>query len=290
MSRTLIMDGCTMSKLRLLNGALALACLLSVPGSASALEQSQSEDPDLKGPHVLREKKVRLRYDQNVIRTGPGETFSIVATRGEGEEFLVIAKRDDWYNIRLSDTNTGWVHSSLCEEFDDMSDLEFRPNPRLFSRVGSFSLSVYAGGYAFDRKSNSAVLGGKLGYFLFEFLELEGGVSWTQVSRPAEIVESLFNLSLEEEEFDMLFYNMNVNLRVLPGRQMVPYATFGVGSSIMEGQSEPSINYGLGVQMFVSKRWAMRWEVRNYNFESGAVDARRENNNLEFSIGTSMLF
>jgi outer membrane beta-barrel protein len=290
MSQTLIMDGWTMSKLRFLNGVLALACLLPLAGSASALEQSQSEDSDLNGSHVLRDKKVRLRYDQNVIRTGPGATFSIVATHGEGEEFLVIAKRDDWYNIRLSDTNTGWVHSSLCEEFDDMSDLEFRPNPRLFSRVGSFSLTVYAGGYAFDRKSNSAVLGGKLGYFLFEYLELEGGVSWTQVSRPAEIVESLFNLSLEEEEFDMLFYNMNVNLRVLPGRQMVPYATFGVGSSIMEGQSEPSINYGLGVQMFVSKRWAMRWEVRNYNFESGAVDARRENNNLEFSIGTSMLF
>ncbi|RKZ13109.1 hypothetical protein DRQ32_02310 [bacterium] len=284
------MDGWTMSKLRLLNSVLVLTCLLSLPGSVRALETTEKPEPDLNAPHVLREKKIRLKYDENVIRTGPGATFAIVATHREGEEFPVIAKRGDWYNVRLSDTNTGWVHSSLCEEFDDMSDLEFRPNPRLFSRVGSFSLSVYAGGYAFDRKSNSAVIGGKLGYFLFEFLELEGGVSWTQVSRPAEIVESLFNLALEAEEFDMLFYNMNVNLRVLPGRQMVPYVTFGVGSTIMEGQSEPSINYGLGVQMFVSKRWAMRWEVRNYQFDSGAEDARRENNNLEFSIGTSMLF
>ena len=34
----------------------------------------------------------------------------------------------------------------------------------------------------------------------------------------------------------------------------------------------------------------MRWEVRNYRFESGSDEARRTNNNLEFSIGASMLF
>jgi outer membrane beta-barrel protein len=251
---------------------------------------AQNTAPELNEPHVLKDKKVRMKHDENVVRSGPGNTFAIVATVPEDAEYRVIAKRGDWYNVELSDQATGWVHASLCEEFDDMSDLEFRPNPRLFSRVGSFSLSAYAGGYAFDRKSNSAVLGGRIGYFLFEYLEVEGGVSWTRVNRPAEIVESLFDLALEAEEFDMLFYNMNVNVRVLPGRQMVPYATFGVGSTIMEGETEPSINYGVGVQMFMSKRWAMRWEVRTYQFESGSEDARRDNNNLEFSIGTSMLF
>lgn len=251
---------------------------------------AQDAAPELNEPHVLKDKKVRMKHDENVVRSGPGNTFAIIVTVPEDAEYRVIAKRGDWYNVELSDQATGWVHASLCEEFDDMSDLEFRPNPRLFSRVGSFSLSAYAGGYAFDRKSNSAVLGGRIGYFLFEYLEVEGGVSWTRVNRPAEIVESLFDLALEAEEFDMLFYNMNVNVRVLPGRQMVPYATFGVGSTIMEGETEPSINYGVGVQMFMSKRWAMRWEVRTYQFESGSEDARRDNNNLEFSIGTSMLF
>jgi len=281
-----------MSTKRMLGSCALLLCLLAgMPArSARAQDTGASQDPDLNAPYVLKEKKVRLKQDENVVRSGPGDTFAIIGTFPGGDEFPVIAKREDWYNIRISDTNTGWIHSSLCEEFDDMSDLEFRPNPRLFSRVGSFSLCFYAGGYAFDRKSNSAVFGGKLGYFLFEFIELEGGLSWTQVSRPAEIVESLFDLALEAEEFDMLFYNMNVNLRVLPGRQMVPYATFGVGSTIMQGQSEPSINYGVGVQMFMAMKWAMRWEVRNYRFYSGVEDARRENNNLEFSIGTSVLF
>ena len=101
-----------------------------------------------------------------------------------------------------------------------MSDLEFRPNPRMFSRIGTFTVTGYTGGYSFDRKSNSLMLGGRLGYYVFDAVEVEGGVSWTRVNRPAEIVESLFDLRLEAEKFHMLFYELNVNAKLLPGRQL----------------------------------------------------------------------
>ena len=171
-----------------------------------------------------------------------------------------------------------------------MSDLEFRPNPRLFSRVGSFDFTAYVGGYAFDRKSNSLVLGGRLGYNVLEFLEVEGTLGWTHVVRPAEIVESLFNLALEEEDFYMLFYSFNSNIKVLPGRQMVPFVTLGVGSAIMQGETETAINYGAGINFFVKQKVAFRFEFRNYRFDSGASNARRNNTNYEFSVGTSIFF
>jgi len=224
------------------------------------------------------------------VRSGPGNTYAIVGVYSKGSEFLVIAKRGEWYNVRLSDTNTGWIHSSLVDEFDDMSDLEFRPNPRLFSRVGSFAFTAYTGGYAFDRKSNSLVLGGRLGYYVLEYIEVEGSVGYTHVVRPAEIVESLFALALEEEDFHMLFYAMNVNVKVLPGRQMVPFLTIGAGSSIMQGQTETSINYGIGTNFFVRKQWAVRFEFRNYAFDSGSSTTRRDNTNFEFSVGASYFF
>jgi outer membrane beta-barrel protein len=246
--------------------------------------------PELNAPYVLNEKKVRLKGDDNVVRSGPGNTFSIVGVYSKGCEFVVIAKKDEWYNIRLSDTNTAWVHSSLCKEFDDMSDLEFRPNPRLFSRIGSFSFTAFTGGYAFDRKSNSLVLGGRVGYYLFEFVEVEGSVGWTHVQRPAEIVESLFGLKLEEEDFHMIYYAMNGNLKLLPGRQIVPFLTGGAGSSIMQGSTEASYNFGAGCDTFVRKTVAVRFEFRNYNFQSGTAEARRDNSNFEFSVGTTLLF
>jgi outer membrane beta-barrel protein len=277
-------------KRRAIIGSTAFFAVLMAAAMCMAGDGLKNSEPDQNAPHYTTEKKVELIGDgSNVVRSGPGNTFAIVGVYSKGSEFLVIAKREQWYNIRLSDTNTGWIQSSLCKEFDDMSDLEFRPNPRLFSRIGSFSLTAYSGGYAFDRKSNSLVLGARLGYYVLEFVEVEGSVGWTHVVRPAEIVESLFNLSLEEENFHMLFYAMNVNVKLLPGRQMVPFITAGAGSTIMRGETETSFNYGIGTDFFIKKDTAVQFEFRDYRFDSGTSNSRRTNSNFEFSVGVSFL-
>jgi outer membrane beta-barrel protein len=265
---------------------LMAALVVFVP--ADTARAQEAEEPE--GRHILREKSVRFAYQKrNIVRTGPGDGFAIKGVYEKGKTFPVIAKSGDWYNVRLSATETGWVHASLCEEFDDFSHLEFRPNPKLFSRVGSFVLTARVGGYSFDRKSNSLSLGGSLGYYLFSFLEVEGGVSWTHIVRPQETVESLFNLRLEEEEFHMLYYNLNLTMELLPGRQMVPFITAGGGSSILQGGAEPSFNIGAGTRLYLGKKLAMRWEVRNYRFTSGDDTSRRSNSNFEIVLGTSFL-
>jgi outer membrane beta-barrel protein len=274
----------------LIGSSILLAMTLVTLGTPAAADDSDDRSAQpLNEPHVLKEKKVLLNGgENNVVRSGPGTSFAIVGIYADGDEFVVIAKRGEWYNVRLSDTNTGWIHSSLCKEYDDMSDLEFRPNPRLFSRVGAFALTGYGGGYAFDRKSNSLVLGGRLGYHVLEFLEVEGSVAWTHVVRPAEIVESLFNLSLEEEEFHMLFYAINGNIKILPGRQMVPFATIGGGSSILQGETATSFNYGAGINFFVRQAVAFRFEFRTYHFTTNS--SGRDNTNYEFTVGNSFFF
>jgi outer membrane beta-barrel protein len=242
-------------------------------------------------PRPTVTRKVRLAHEaRNVVRSGPGNDYSIVGIYPKGAEFTVIAKSDAWYNIRLTGTETGWIHSSLVKEFDDLSDLQFRANPRLYSRTGSFILSGYAGGYSFDRKSNSLVLGGRAGYYVFDRFQVEAGLGWTHVHRPAEIVESLFGLTLEAEDFPMLFYHLIGTYELLPGRQMVPYVSGGVGTTLMQGESEPSYNFGGGVNVYLSKRTALRWEVRDYRFETGAKNSRRVNNNLEYTLGSVVLF
>jgi len=261
---------------------MALLAAFTLPAVPAAGEEEETPRPV---------RMVLLAYgDDNVVRSGPGPHYAIVTVLARGASFEVIAKSGEWINIRLSETETGWIHESLCHQYDDISDLEFRPNPRLYSRVGSFVLTGYVGGYSFDEKSNSVTAGGKLGYYLFDFLEFEGGVGWTHVNRPAEIVESLFRLTLEAEEFHMLFYEMNMNLKILPGRRLVPFVSGGLGSSIFRGRTEPSVNLGAGTMFFVSKKLALRWDIRNYRFEAGAGNARRGNNNFVFSIGTSLFY
>jgi len=70
----------------------------------------------------------------------------------------------------------------------------------------------------------------------------------------------------------------------------VPFVTIGAGSTIMQGETETSINYGLGTYVFLHKRAACCFEFRNYGFDSGVSDARRDNMNFEFSVGATLLF
>lgn len=255
----------------------------------SAVAGAPSAEPNARP--VVGSKLVLLKGGPvNVVRSGPGDGFAIVGTYPKGTRFPVIAKSGAWYGVRVSDTATGWIHASLCKEMDDLSGLEFRPNPKLYSRTGSYVLSGYGGAYAYDRKSNSAVLGGRLGYYVFDRVVAEAGVSWTHVRRPAEIVESLFALKLEAESFSMLFYQMNVTWELLPGRQMVPYVSGGVGSTLMLGRSQPSTNFGAGTRLFLNKRSAMRWEVRDYRFRNPGGTSRASNNNVEFTLGSEILF
>ena len=227
---------------------------------------------------------------RTVVRTGPSGSDAIAAVHAPGTELAVLGREGDWIHVRLTPTESGWVHVSLCSEFDAQSGEPMQPNPKLYTRTGSYLLAGYAGGYAFDRKSNSLALGGRLSYYVFDRLQVETGAAWTHVHRPAEIVESLFNLSLEAEDFHMLFYQLNATFEILPGRQMVPFVTGGVGSSIMQGRSETSFNYGAGTTLFLSKRTGMRWEARDYVFHSGSDQARRLHHNIEFSLGSVLLF
>ena len=291
---------------RLARRALVLAGVLALAGLEGALapERVRAEDPvvvadttivaapdwpegrDLGAPRL----RVRLTEgDRTVLRSGPGEGYALVAVVPRGADYEVVAKSGDWINLRLSPTETAWVHRALCHEYEDLSGLELRPNPRLYSRTGCFLLTGYGGGYAFDRKSNSLALGTRLGYYLFDFLEVSGSVAWTRVNRPREVVESLFDLHLEAERFSMLFYQLDLRAELMPGRRMVPYVTGGVGSSLLLGRSESGVNLGAGSLLFWNKRTAMRWECRDYRFHSGVGRSRRLNNNLEFSLGTSFL-
>ena len=281
----------------------AVACLaaplFATPASADTAEPgtpaavTAPATPEESAPVVTpapSTRRVRLLGARNVVRSGPGDSYAIAGVYPGGTKLSVIAKSGDWYNVRLSETETGWVRSSLCKEFDDMSGLEFRPNPKLFTRTGSFVLSGYTGAYAFDRKSNSLVVGGRLGYYVFDRVQVEGNVAWTHVRRPAEIVESLFDLTLEAEDFHMVFYHLSTTFEILPGRQMVPFVSAGVGSSIMQGDTETSFNFGAGTQLFLSKHSAMRWEVRDHQFKFGSGASRRTDNNIEFTLGSSVLF
>ncbi len=292
----LLLTACCMApRARAEEPAAAVDSLVPVPvatESPATLESSAEATPrTVANAPITTMRMARLSgRPRTVLRTGPSETDAIATVLPPGTELAVLGRTGDWLNVRLTPTESGWVHVSLCSEFDEASHEPMRPNPKLYTRTGSYLLAGYAGGYAFDRKSNSLALGGRLAYYVFDRLQVETGAGWTRVHRPAEIVETLFGLSLEAEDFHMLFYHLNATVELLPGRQMVPFVTGGVGSSIMQGRTETSFNFGAGTTLFLSRRTGMRWEARDYVFHSGSDQARRLHHNVEFSLGSLLLF
>lgn len=274
-------------------GPAGMDSLATAPAPAADAPAPEAVAPaaTVANPQLTGVRMARLTgKPKTVVRTGPSEGDAIAGVYPAGTSFPVLSRSGDWLNVRLSPTASGWVHVSLCAEYDDLSNVKMQPNPRLYVRTGAYVLEGYAGGYSFDRKSNSLALGGRLAYYVFDRVQVETGALWTHVHRPAEIVESLFGLSLEAEDFHMLSYHLNGTYEFLPGRQMVPFVTAGVGSSILQGRAETAFNFGAGTTLFLSKRTGMRWEVRDYAMHSGTERARRMHHNIEFSLGSLLLF
>jgi len=47
------------------------------------------------------------------VRSGPGMTFDIRSTIGKGIPFKVLEKKGNWFHVRHSDGDQGWIHKSL---------------------------------------------------------------------------------------------------------------------------------------------------------------------------------
>jgi outer membrane beta-barrel protein len=225
-----------------------------------------------------------------VVRTGPGPEHAIAATVTGGDILTVDAKTGAWYHVRLGDARSGWMHESLLEQYVDPRKFQFTPDRGRPSRMRSFHLVAYGGMYAADREDNGMLLGARIGYSVTRRFSFEAGAGYTTVTRTTFVLERVFGLRLEEEHFDLFFYEAGVSMDILPGRRVSPFITAGVGASVLDARVEPTYAIGLGTKAFITKRSALRWELRDHRMHGGNRFTRFSGDNLEFSGGVEFLF
>ena len=102
--------------------------------------------------------------------------------------------------------------------------------------------------------------------------------------------KSGYGLRLEEETFDLFFYEAGVSMDLLPGRRVTPFVTAGVGASMLDARVEPTYAFGIGTKAFLNRRLALRWELRDHRLKGGNRFTRFSGDNLEFSGGIETLF
>ena len=225
-----------------------------------------------------------------VVRAGPGPEHAIVATVQEGQVLTLDAKSGEWDHVRLGDAASGWMHESLLKAYVDPRRFEFTPDRGRPSRQRAFHAVLYAGNYAADREDNGILYGGRIGYSLTRRFAFEAGIGRTTVKRTTFVLERVFGLRLEEEHFDLFFYEAGLSADVLPGRRVTPFVTLGFGASVLDARVESTYAVGVGTRAFVSKRAALRWELRDHRLRGGNRFTRFSGDNLEFSGGAELLF
>ncbi len=225
-----------------------------------------------------------------VLRAGPGAEHPIVTTALENDVLVVDARTGEWLHAVSLEGMSGWVHESLLANDVDRSRFDFVPDPGRHERQGTMLLVAYAGSYAADREDNAFLFGGRFGYAFSSRFTFEAGVGSTQVERSTYIIEQLYGLRLEEESFDVFFYETGISMDILPRRRVTPFVGGGVGATVLNARVEPTWYLALGTRAWLTRSIGLRWEVRDHRLEVGNQFTRFAGDNLEFSAGTELLF
>lgn len=142
------------------------------------------------------------------------------------------------------------------------------------------------------------VWGGTLAYHVTEdfFLEAAYGssegdeTSFEELSGSAQI--------LDENDREYTYYSVSLGWNALPGEVFIGKYAFpsslyligGVGGTEFAGDSEFTINFGIGYRLLLTDWLAIRIDARDYLFERDVFGEEENTQNLELRTGFTVFF
>ena len=136
---------------------------------------------------------------------------------------------------------------------------------------------------------NGWLYGARFGYFMTTAWSLEGSIQRFGTRTRYDPA-----LGLENDDFNIRSYRINVLYNFLPGKALRPYVTAGLGREITGGGaplsgSDLGINAGGGVRWYLGKYFGLRFDAR-LNRIGYDNDDFSSQNNLETSVGVLWSF
>jgi len=161
-----------------------------------------------------------------------------------------------------------------------------------------FIVGAFVGTYSSENFGASLVYGARLGYHVTEDFFVEGLYGTTKVSDdnfrrilPGGIFPS------PEENLD--YYNLSVGYNILPGevffgskyaKASALYLIAGVGSTKFLEQTKQTLNFGLGLRVFVKDWAAIQVDFRDHVYSLDLLGERKSTSNLELTAGATFFF
>lgn len=210
------------------------------------------------------------------LRTGAGDGYPVFHVVERGDWVFVVKRHTDWFRIRTQAGVEGWAHREQLERtlteagvgttFRDVLLDDF------LARRLEFGIT---GGSA----EGDPVMAATLGYVLSENFLVELGVSRISGSFSSSTI-----------------WRANLVSQPIPGGRLVPNFTLGVGhfenvprATLVDAEASDAvaINAGVGVRWYVTRRFILRGDFKDY---AVLVDDNRTDEIREYLLGLSFFF
>jgi outer membrane beta-barrel protein len=168
--------------------------------------------------------------------------------------------------------------------------------PRMPSN--DIEVGAFVGTYSTQNFGAHAVAGLRLGYHITEDFFVEGVYGQTRVNDDA-FRQILPGGVFAQGTETIKYYNVSGGYNVLPGevffgrnwaKASALYVIAGVGSTHFNQQRRQTFNFGLGLRVFPSDRWAVQVDMRDHIFSLDLLGQRQSTNNLELTGGITFFF
>jgi len=161
-----------------------------------------------------------------------------------------------------------------------------------------FEIGLFGGSYATQNFGTSPVGGVRLGYHITEDFFVEAVYAQTKVS------DVLFRQILPggifpSEKSKLTYYNASVGYNIFPGEIFVGsrfarpsqlYIIAGVGSTKLDVQRKPTLNFGFGYRVYLADWAALQLDLRDHIFSLDLLGTRQSTQNIELTGGLAFYF
>ena len=210
------------------------------------------------------------------MHTGPGEGYPVFHVIERGQKFQVIKRRTDWFKVRVKKDKIGWVDRGQMQQ--TLTESGERTKLKKLS-AGDYSGRTWEAGLLGGDFKGARVMTVYTGYYFTENFSTELSLS--------QILGGFSSSTL---------VNVGLMLEPFPEWSVSPFFTLGTGiietrsrSSLVQSRdrTDSSSHVGIGARMYFTKRFLIRFEVKDYVLFSSDNDNEEI---TEWKVGFGVFF
>lgn len=189
------------------------------------------------------------------IRTGPGRGYPVFYVAEKGEWVEILKRKTEWFKVRTEREKEGWIHRDQIEK-----TISTRGEPVVFRdpTLASFSERRWELGYLAGDLEGADVISG---YASWHFTE--------NLSTEFQFAEASGSFS------DSRYITLNIVNQPFPTWRYSPFVSLGFGrinidpTTVLvqaqdDARSDEMLNVGAGVRVYLTRRFLLRAEYKNY--------------------------